>query len=319
MKKNLLITGGAGYIGGRLLEHFSGWNVRIADRAQVLQDLPVPDGAQKAPVELEDDNSLRNACEGMDAVIHLAALNEIDSARDPAAAFRITTLGTLNLLKAAAEKKVKRFVYFSTAHVYGAPLRGRIDENTLPRPVHPYSTTHKAAEDLVNEYHDRKMIEGIVIRLSNSFGYPHYKNVNRWTLVVNDLCRQTVTGKKLVLKSSGIQKRDFITLTDVCRGVEHLLGLETDFGNRNVFNLGGKNAVSVYDIARMVAAAAKKTLGYEPPVERPEAGPDEKADSLDYRIDRIMKTGFRLKANVTEEIELTLARCRDWFGGENAR
>jgi UDP-glucose 4-epimerase len=246
-------------------------------------------------------------------------LNEIDSASDPAKAFQVTTLGTLRLLKAAADRKVKRLVYFSTAHVYGSPLLGRIDEKTLPRPVHPYATTHKAAEDLVNEYHDKKLVEGIVIRLSNSFGYPYYQNINRWTLVVNDLCRQAVTAKKLVLKTSGTQKRDFITLTDVCRGVDHLLESNFPLDKNNIFNLGGNATHSIYDIARAVASSCGEILGFEPPVERPQPGPKEKIDRLDYRIDRILRTGFRLKGNMREEIDRTLIKCRDWFGGENAR
>ena len=117
----------------------------------------------------------------MDAIVHLAAMNEMDCARDPAAALEVNTALTLRLLNAAVAAGVRRFVYLSTAHVYGAPLRGHIDERALPRPVHPYAITHRAAEDFVLAAFDAGRIEGVVLRLSNGVGAPAHAAVDRWT------------------------------------------------------------------------------------------------------------------------------------------
>jgi len=73
----------------------------------------------------------------------------------------------------------------------------------VPRPVHPYAITHHAAEDFVLAAHDEKRLMGYVIRLSNGFGAPAHAGVDRWTLLVNDLCRQAVQTRQLILRSAG--------------------------------------------------------------------------------------------------------------------
>ena len=117
--------------------------------------------------------------------------------------------------KTVSQKSVERFIYFSTAHIYGAPLEGTITEKSLPSPVHPYAITHRAAEDYVIAAAKQKRIQGTVLRLSNSFGAPVSPHVNRWTLLANDLCRQAVEKGTITLRSNGCQYRDFICLTDV--------------------------------------------------------------------------------------------------------
>lgn len=80
--------------------------------------------------------TMGSLCSDIDCVVHLAALNENDCLLDPVRAAGVNTVATLRLLEAAAEADVKRFIYISTAHVYGSPLDGFLDEYTLCRPVH---------------------------------------------------------------------------------------------------------------------------------------------------------------------------------------
>lgn len=222
MKDNILITGGLGYVGGRAsqkLSESSICNVLLGTRRM---DCETPRWLDKAVIirmDLLSEDSLSEACKNVRYIIHLAALNKTECADDPEVAVRVNTLGTLKLLKAAERAGVERFIYMSTAHIYKSPLIGTITEDTLPRPLHPYAITHKAAEDFVFASHDRKRLVGIVVRLSNGFGVPAHKDVNCWTLLANDLCRQAATTGKLVLKSAGLQRRDFITLTDVGRAL----------------------------------------------------------------------------------------------------
>jgi UDP-glucose 4-epimerase len=84
-------------------------------------------------MDLTNDREVRAACEGMDTIIHLAALNEHESLADPMGALLVNGAGTLKLLEAAIAEGVRRVIYFSTAHVYGSPLIGRITEATVPR------------------------------------------------------------------------------------------------------------------------------------------------------------------------------------------
>ena len=218
------------------------------------------------------------------------------------------------MLRAAIKAGVERFIYFSTAHVYGSPLAGVLTENSLPRPQHPYAITHRTAEDFVLAAWDKKEIEGIVVRLSNGFGAPERADVNRWTLLANDLCKQAVVDKKLVMRSSGLQSRDFITLEDVARAVLHLLNLPAQACGNGLFNLGGENAMRIIDVAQRVADRSEAALGFRPEVQRPLPAPGETTIPLDYRIDKLKATGFSLLSNMDKEIDNTLKLCHHVFG-----
>jgi UDP-glucose 4-epimerase len=312
----VLVTGGFGYLGGRVARQLAeaGMSVRLATRQA---DAAPPAWLAKANVvsmDLDNDAGIEHACSGVTSVVHLAALNEHDCAADPQRALRVNGLGTLKLLQAAQRCRVNRFIYFSTAHVYGAPLAGAITERTLPRPTHPYAITHHIAEDFVLAARDRGAIEGIVLRMSNGFGVPAHAGINQWTLIVNDLCRQAVSNRKLILRSSGIQLRDFVTLGDAARAVEHLLRLPAAACGDGLFNLGGECVLSMVDLAERVASRCQIVLGFRPAILRPPPAPGEKAVALDYRIDKLKQTGFALSGGMDAEIDATIRLCQEAFG-----
>jgi UDP-glucose 4-epimerase len=311
---NLLITGGLGYIGGRLaqyLENKREINVRLLARS----DSNIPEWVQDTIVvgDVLDITSLKKACENVDTVLHLAALNEIDSGKNPLAALKVNGEGTLNLINAAIANKVKRLIYFSTFHVYGLNASGNITEETLPLPVHPYAITHHVSEDFIRMAAHKKELEGVILRLSNGFGYPAHARINRWSLVVNNLCLQVVLNRKIVLKTSGKQYRDFITITDISRCVEHILSLDASkLDKKNcIYNLGGEYSVSILDMAKLIKERCEKTLNIYPEIV---IGKDDSSNTVlekpvVYNIDKIKKTDFRLISNVNEEIDKTLLFC----------
>lgn len=316
MTETVLITGGFGYLGGRIargLAESGPYNLRLTS---LEQPTVMPDWfkGQYIPADLNDRDALTTLCDGVNHIIHLAALNEIDSAADPDRALQITTLATARLVRAAEQAGVDRFLYFSTAHVYGAPLIGHINEQTVPRPVHPYAITHHAAEDYVLASHAQKKTQGIVVRLSNGIGSPIHGDVNRWTLLVNDLCRQAVTDRKLVLKTSGLQQRDFIAMADIIGAVRHFLELPAEECGDGLFNLGSGRAMTVYEMAQLIAGRCAAVQGFAPPVIRPEPGPEESSAPLFYSIDKLMKTGFMPADRLEDEIDDTLRLCQTAFG-----
>jgi UDP-glucose 4-epimerase len=270
--------------------------------------------AEVVPLDVTRDADFDQACSGIASIVHLAALNEHASAADPQRALLVNSLGTLKLLQAAQRAQVERFVYFSTAHVYGAPLAGTITELSLPRPTHPYAITHHVAEDFVLAAHAQRALTGIVLRMSNGFGAPAHAGIDRWTLIVNDLCRQAVTQKQLVLRSSGLQRRDFITLGDAGRAVDHLLHLSAAACGDGLFNLGGECTLSVIELAERIAARCEATLGFRPALQRPQPAADEIGAALDYRIDKLKQAGFALRGGMNAEIDATLRLCQEAFG-----
>lgn len=317
MTERVLITGGLGYVGGRIAKFLA----EREDLSLVLGTRQIkrnrPDWLRTGKVEQVDlmvDSSLDLACKGVKYILHLAALNEIDSAADPEQALLVNGLGTLKLLRAAERAGVERFIYFSTAHVYGAPLQGTITEESLPRAVHPYAISHKVAEDFVLAAHDLRSLVGIVLRLSNAFGAPVRSDVDRWTLVVNDLCRQAVTTGRLVLRSAGIQKRDFIGLSDVVRAVAYIMNVPNDKCGDGLFNLGGECSLSIIEMAGLIAERCNTTLGYRPEIIAPETKSGGVLCQLDYSIDKIRSIGFSLTKNINSEIDDTLLFCKNAFG-----
>lgn len=316
-KRKVLITGGLGYVGARVAQALSTRSdLDIVLGSRLLQGSPawLP-SAQVVAMDWCSLQSLLDACNGVDVVLHLAAMNEIDCARDPVGALESNGVYSVRLLEAAKQNKVSRFIYLSTAHVYVAPLAGRIDENMLPRPRHPYATSHRAAEDAVLAAHDEEKLIGLVLRLSNGFGAPAHPDVNRWSLLVNDLCRQAVTQHSLTLRSAGLQRRDFVTLQDVGRAFSHVLDLGRKQVGNGVFNIGGAWAPRVIDMVELIQERCLAVLGFTPDIIRPEPGAGEVTMELDFRIDRLLSSGFELSGNAAAEIEATLLLCRDAFDG----
>jgi UDP-glucose 4-epimerase len=265
-------------------------------------------------MDLCSADGFARACEGVTSILHLAGLNEIESLANPELATLVNTIGTLRLLSAAEAAGVTRFLFLSTAHVYGVPLVGTFGESTLPRPIHPYAISKRSAEDYVLAAHDQGALAGIVVRLSNAFGWPADPDIRRWTLIVNDLCRQAVVNRKLVLRSSGLQRRDFVTITDVCRAVEHLLTQPRERLGDGLFNLGGENPLRIIDMAKLIAGRCATVLGFCPEIERREAALDEEPHELQYRIDKLKATGFCLNGDIGAEIDATLRMCETVFG-----
>jgi UDP-glucose 4-epimerase len=309
-RRRVLVTGAGGYLGSRLVEHLErGQRFLVRRGSRVGADT----GKDRVAIgELADAAQLARACRGVDSVVHLAALNEIDSARTPDRAIEINVNGTRRLVDAAAREGVHRFIYLSTAHVYGAPLAGRIDEDTPTRPVHPYATTHRDAEMAVLAA--QGALEPVVLRLSNAVGAPARPDVERWTLLVNDLCRQIATTGIMALRSSGLARRDFIAMSDACAAIEHFLLLGATDLPHGPINLGGGHALRVIDMVELIAERTQALFGFRPRIERPEAAPDESHPDLDFRIDRLLATGFVLRGSLADEIDDTLRLCFAAFG-----
>ncbi len=326
--KNILITGGLGYVGGRVADHLRrsapGANIVLTTRNE-KKELPLwARDFSVARLDVRDSGSIEACIEGkkIDVIIHLAAMNDIESAKDPASALEINTSGTYRLLECAHKHGVRRFVYFSTIHVYGPALAGNLTEDSPTRPVHPYAITHRAAEDMANYFRHSCGMQTLILRMSNGYGYPMHKEVDTWSLLFNDLCRQLMTAGRITLRSSGRQLRDFIPLSDAAEAVRHFLFSAPDKWADGLFNLGGGGAISILDAARQIERVFREKYGKEPGElsAMPDKAGAPPAAAADYRIDKIMRTGFIPKGNMKLEIERTLEISRQFAlkGGTDA-
>lgn len=307
----ILITGGFGYVGGRVAVHLAkqGHKIVLGSRKATCSP-PWMQQAEVVHINWDDPISLELSCKEVDVLIHAAGMNAQECLADPVAGLAFNGLATARIISAASGAGVQRFVYLSTAHVYASSLVGTITEDTCPRNLHPYATSHLVGEQAVLGASLRGEIEGIVLRLSNAFGAPMDKGVNCWMLLVNDLCRQLVNSQKMVMRSNGLQRRDFIPLSDVCGAIAHLIALPAHkLGNR-LFNVGGEWAPTVWEMACILGERYEAIHGFSPQLVRITPFAGETSAGLDYRLDALLQTGFQLGADRGEELDQLIKFCR---------
>jgi UDP-glucose 4-epimerase len=307
----ILLTGGFGFVGGRLAQHLQqrGHHVILGSRCVRSSPDWLQAGASVVVVDWGNLGSLRKICDGVDVVIQAAGMNAQACEAHPREALEVNGLNTARLLEAATSVGVGRFIYLSTAHVYANPLTGFISESTCPRNLHPYATSHLAGENSVLRAGIESLVEGVVVRLSNAFGAPVQGDVNCWGLLVNDICKQSVETGQINLRSKGSQQRDFIAMTEVCQVLERLCLPGIEIPQPGIVNLGSGVSQSVLDMAQLVQLRCKQVLGFEPELRTPH-GVDERQEKLHYAADRLAEMGIRVGADKHAEIDNLLMYCK---------
>lgn len=252
------------------------------------------------------------AATGVDTVVHLAAPNEVECARHPDQALNDTAVATRRLAEAASAAGVRRFVYLSTVHVYGAAMAegATITESTVPEPRFVYSIAHLASEHLASAFASAggSSMDVVVLRATNVIGAPGHPAVDRWTLLSNDLCRQAVTNGVLELRTHGMQWRDFMAMEDAVRMISAFL--DPDGLPAGVYNLGSGEPMTCYRLAELVQEAAEEHTGGRPPIHAP---PPPALPPKPYwvSVDRLAALGLVASAPLTAAIAETLRFCLD--------
>jgi UDP-glucose 4-epimerase len=264
MSKNILITGGIGYLGSRmvdyLLKEYPYHNIYFThynDKHNSIFNEYKNVFFRKLDLNVEKD--FNNICKNMHIVIHLAFPNEIVCSKDISKSIQEGVKGTYLLLEEAFRNAVERFIFFSTIHVYGENLNSAIYESSDTSPNHhPYAIAKKSAEDYVNYYNRKKGLNTTIVRLSNGFGAPFHKNINRHNLFFNDVCSQALTNRKIVLKSSSQKKMDFISFTSLFLKMDKICFQENEY---KTINIGGYESISILEMTNKIAKRINFKLG----------------------------------------------------------
>jgi UDP-glucose 4-epimerase len=313
--KKVLITGGFGYLGGRIAQFLDSVGYEIHLGSRVKREAPSwLNNVSTSMLDWNDVNQLSESCSDMNVIVHTAGMNSEQCINDPIAAFESNALGTLRLLEAGRKAKIDQFIYFSTAHIYNSPLVGTISEETCPSNLHPYATSHLSAEFAVSFANSKKFFKGINLRLSNGFGKPSSLDVPCWKLFVNDLCKQSIETGKLKIFSNEKQKRDFIPISSISKTIGHLI--ENDITLRfDTYNLGSGYSISLMDMAKRIQNRCRVLFGEIPPIEINEKYLLEDEMDLEFRIERI-KTSISWDndiSSIDDEIDETLLFCSKNF------
>ena len=311
----ILITGGWGFTGSRLAQylHQVGHTVVLASR--VLHKRPewLPD-AETIVIDWRSRESMQLACRGADMIVHTAGMNAKDCETEPVVAFEVNGTATGQLIDAAISESVKRFIYLSTVHVYANSLVGQISDLTIPRNSHPYATSHLVGENALLKAQKKGDIQGIVLRLSNVLGPPAHKNANCWMLLANELCKKVIQTNRIEIKSSGLQFRDFIPMSEVCRAIGFLAGNNLALG---CYNLCSEYSISVLAIAQLIQKRCGIVLNTQPSLHTFNVKLEEKYEVLNIEMSGLKKIGFHVDSDLTAEIDSLLVACKKWFFYKN--
>lgn len=310
----VLVSGGFGLLAGRIAKYFAKNNHEVILVSRSVHEKPEWLGQGKMiQINWENFSSITAACENVDLIIHTAGMNALDCAKDPDKALHFNGLVTSHFVEAAIKKAVKRIIYISTAHVYSDNLSGNISEQSCTTNIHPYATSHLAGESAILYASSQKRIEGIVLRLSNAFGYPIRTDTNCWMLLVNDLCRQSIEHSKLLLKTDGLQHRDFISIQEVCNIIYALSDYYLDFSEKQIINVASGMSKSILEIATLVQQRAEIILGFKPELIRKHEIYESTASPFKLHTNTLDKLGLYPSKNIILEIDELLFYCFNHF------
>lgn len=250
---NMLVTGGAGFIGSHVVDALvdAGHGVRIIDNlAGGSRDYINPQATfhEKDVRNFEDIAPL---FAGVDIVFHLAALPRVQpSIQDPRTTHATNATGTLNVLVAARDAKVKRLVYSASSSAYG-------DQDTLPlredmraHPISPYALQKYEGELMCALFSEIYGLETVSLRYFNVYG-PRAASEGAYALVIARFLRQRKNGETLSIVPDGTQSRDFTHVRDVARA--NLLAAESPrVGKGEVINIGGGHNHTVLEVAKLI-------------------------------------------------------------------
>jgi len=265
----VIITGASGYIGARLCLFLAQIGHEVI--GVFSKNIPQKEGWTELLYhsiigDIREEKTINLISEvHADAIIHLVSLDHNDSEKEPNLVLDVNVKPTWNLLNSCTKNGLKKFIYFSTIHIYGKKQKGFIDETQKKTPFNAYGLTHALSEEVVSYYNRKTDTSCINIRLSNSYGEPVFYDAKCWSLIVNDLTRSAFLEKKIVLNGDGKAMRDFIHFSDICIGISGLLESE-ESPKKSTFHFSSATSISMLDVAVEVQKEYKNIYGLEIPI-----------------------------------------------------
>jgi UDP-glucose 4-epimerase len=307
-----LVTGVAGFVGSTLaravlerggkvvgFDNFStGKRENLAD---LLQRIELHEA------DLLDPGALHRACRGVDYVLHEAAIPSVPrSVKDPVESNRANLDGTLNLLMAARDAKVKRVIYAASSSAYGDTPTLPKRENMPPDPISPYATAKLASEYYMTSFYRCYGLETVCLRYFNVFG-PRQDPASPYSGVLARFITQMLAGEAPTIFGDGKQSRDFTYVDNVVES--NLLACDqprAEVAGR-VFNVATGRRVDLYQTFQIL----KKLTGYSGDVKYgPEREGDVKHSLADISLAE-KHLGYKPLVHFEEGLEKTVAWYRD--------
>ena len=319
----LLVTGGAGFIGSNYIRMLVNGELKGISKIIVLDKLTYSGNKQNL-IDLDsssyefvqgdicDTDLVLKLSKQVDAIVNFAAESHVDRSIDSSREFiQTNVLGTHTLLESARKSNLSTFLQISTDEVYGSILEGSWDEDFPLQPNSPYAAS-KASADLISQaYHRTYGMDVRITRCSNNYGPYQYPEK-----VIPLFITNLIQDKKVPLYGQGLDVRDWLHVTDHCRGI-HLVLTKGKPGD--VFNIGGGRELSNLELTRVILEAMAASE------ERIEEVVDRLGHDFRYslNIEKITnQLGYKPEVDFEEGISQTIEwykSSKKWWGPLVAR
>ena len=281
---NVLVTGGAGYIGSHCVLALLEKNIDViifdnlsTGHIQTVENLKKYGNVDFVQGDLKNSADINSVFEkfSIDAVIHFAAFSQVgESVKNPQKYYLNNVCGTLNLLSSMLSHNVMKIVFSSTAATYGEPIYIPIDEKHPQNPINPYGQTKLMIEKIMDDYDRAYGLKSVRLRYFNVAGADSKNRVGEWhepeTHLIPNILKSTFLGGKTFKMfgtdydtKDGTCVRDYINVEDLAQA--HILALDylNNNGETNYFNLGTNEGNTVKEVFKSCEDITGKTIPVE--------------------------------------------------------
>ena len=311
-KINLLVTGGAGFIGSNLVEHFLEDErvglVRVLDNLsngyiENIQEFFSHPRFEFIEGDIRDYETCLKACEGIDKISHQAALGSVPrSIENPMQSTEVNILGTVNLMHAAVQQKVERIILAFSSSTYGDhPDLPKVEEN-VGNPLSPYAVTKAAIEQFADVFGKTYGLNWVGLRYFNVFG-PRQNPGNPYAAVIPIFSKAFLNSTECVINGDGETSRDFTYVKNVIQMNERALFTTNKEALNNIYNTACNDQVTLNQLVKYLADItgndAKVTYGPERPgdVRHSFADISKAKNLLGYNPDVLFQEGLESTVN----------------------
>lgn len=263
---NLLITGGAGFIGSNLVKYFLADDrirlVRVLDNLSTgylenIQEFLDHPKFEFVKGDIRDYNTCLKACEGIDKITHQAALGSVPrSIENPMQSTEVNILGTVNLMHAAIKQKVERIILALSSSTYGDHPDLPKFEERIGNPLSPYAVTKACIEQFADVFGKTYGLNWIGLRYFNVFG-PKQNPDNPYAAVIPIFCKAALVNSPIIINGDGSTSRDFTYVSNVVKMNELSLFTNSRDAMNQIYNCAGGERNSLIELASIIKVKAQ--------------------------------------------------------------
>jgi len=249
IKRRILVTGGSGFIGQHIAEMFASeeHEVIVIDKRKNTWPF-LYNNILLVKEDIRNYDQIKNYFEDVDYIFHEAALVSVpDGMKKPNLTIDNNINGTVNILKAAVEKNVKKIIFASSCAIYGMNDKIPLNENGKAYPLSPYAISKLSAEYFLKMYNDEFGIRTTSLRYFNVYG-PRQDYSSQYSAVMPIFVNNALQDKDLIVYGDGSQTRDFVYIDDVVKANKMVM----NHGDGEIFNVGFGEKASISELAKEI-------------------------------------------------------------------